>query len=113
MVWRTFDPRDRADRLADGFGTIEALDENRLPPRGDVPGYAAEQVEIVTYVREGAIVYEDAMGHSGAYRTIVLAGCAGISPSHRPMGAVIALVVGAAVPTVPLRVMAVTWGTGA
>jgi redox-sensitive bicupin YhaK (pirin superfamily) len=65
-VWRTFDPRDRADRLADGFGTIEALDENRLPPRGDVPGYAAEQAEIVTYVREGTIVYEDAMGNSGA-----------------------------------------------
>jgi hypothetical protein len=53
---------DRADR----FGTIEAIDENRLPPRGDVPGYAAEQAEIVTYVREGTIDYEDAMGHSGA-----------------------------------------------
>jgi redox-sensitive bicupin YhaK (pirin superfamily) len=65
-VWRTFDPRDRADRLADGFGTIEAIDESRLPPRGDVPGCAAEQAEIVTYVREGTIVYEDAMGHSGA-----------------------------------------------
>lgn len=65
-VWRTFDPRDRADRFADGFGTIEAIDENRLPPRGDVPGYAAEQAEIVTYVREGTIAYEDAMGHSGA-----------------------------------------------
>lgn len=64
-VWRTFDPRDRADRLADGFGTIEAIDENRLPPRGGVPGYAAELAEIVTYVREGTIVYEDAMGRSG------------------------------------------------
>jgi redox-sensitive bicupin YhaK (pirin superfamily) len=65
-VWRTFDPRDRADRLADGFGTIEAIDESRLPPRGDVPGYAVEQAEIVTYVREGTIAYEDAIGHSGA-----------------------------------------------
>lgn len=65
-VWRTFDPRDRADRLADGFGAIEAIDENRLPPRGDVPGYVAEQAEVVTYVREGTIVYEDAMGHAGA-----------------------------------------------
>jgi len=64
-VWRTFDPRGRA---ADGFGSIEALDENRLPPRGDVPGYAAEQAEIVTYVREGTIVYEDTMGHSGSIR---------------------------------------------
>jgi len=64
-VWRTFDPRDRTDRLADGFGAIEALDENRLPPRGDVPPYAREDAEIVTYVREGTVVYEDSLGHTG------------------------------------------------
>ena len=67
-VWRTFDARDRTDRFADGFGAfgaIEALDENRLPPRGDVPHYAREEAEIVTYVREGTVVYEDSLGHSG------------------------------------------------
>jgi quercetin 2,3-dioxygenase len=64
-VWRTFDPRDRTDRLSDGFGVIETLDENRLPPRGDVPCYAREEAEIVTYVREGTVVYEDSMGHPG------------------------------------------------
>jgi len=64
-VWRTFDPRDPADLFADGFGTLETLDENRLPPRGDVPRYAREQAEIVTYVREGSVVYEDSLGHAG------------------------------------------------
>lgn len=65
QVWRTFDPRDRTDHLCDGFGTIEALDESRLPPRGDVPRHARGETEIVTYVREGTVVYEDSTGHSG------------------------------------------------
>jgi len=68
QVWWTFGPRDRTDRFADGFGAIEALNESRLPPRGDVPRYAREEAEIVTYVREGTIVYEDSMGHSGVIR---------------------------------------------
>jgi redox-sensitive bicupin YhaK (pirin superfamily) len=64
-IWRTFDPQDRSDRLADGFGALEALDENRLPPRADIPRHGRDQAEIVTYVREGALAYEDSMGHSG------------------------------------------------
>jgi len=67
-VWRTFDPfdpLDRTDRLADGFGTLENLDENRLPPQADVPRHARDEAEIVTYVREGTVTYEDAMGQAG------------------------------------------------
>jgi quercetin 2,3-dioxygenase len=64
-VWRTFNPLDRTDPLADGFGTLEALDENRLPPRADIPRHPRDEAEIVTYVREGAVTYEDSMGHSG------------------------------------------------
>jgi redox-sensitive bicupin YhaK (pirin superfamily) len=60
-VWRTFDPLDRADRL----GTLEALDESRLPPRADVPRRLGDHGEIVTYVHEGAVTYEDATGHTG------------------------------------------------
>ena len=29
-VWLTFDPQDRTDPLADGFGALEILDEDRL-----------------------------------------------------------------------------------
>jgi quercetin 2,3-dioxygenase len=60
-VWRTFDPRDRSDRL----GALEAVDESRLPPRADVPRRAGDDGEIVTYVREGAIAFDDSMGHTG------------------------------------------------
>ena len=64
-IWRTFDPRDGSDCLAGGFGALEALDENRLPPRAEVGRHARAEVEIVTYVREGAVAYEDSLGHTG------------------------------------------------
>jgi redox-sensitive bicupin YhaK (pirin superfamily) len=64
-VWRTFDPEDRTDALTNGFGTLEILDENRLPPGAGVPRYAHREAEIVTYVREGAIAQEDSAGRSG------------------------------------------------
>lgn len=87
-VWWTFDPLDRTDRLADGFGTLETLDENRLPPRADVARHARDEAEIVTYVREGTIAYDDSMGHSG----VIHAGefqrmIAGLGARHREANA--------------------------
>ncbi|HEU4726655.1 MAG TPA: pirin family protein [Kofleriaceae bacterium] len=61
-VWRTFDP---LDRLAVRFGALEAVDESRLPPRADVPRRVGDVGEIVTYVREGTVAYEDSMGRAG------------------------------------------------
>jgi quercetin 2,3-dioxygenase len=58
-VWATFYP------LADGFGILEILDEHRLPPGAGVPRQQRRDAEIVTYVREGALAYEDSMGCSG------------------------------------------------
>ncbi|HEX7839351.1 MAG TPA: pirin family protein [Kofleriaceae bacterium] len=64
-VWRTFDPTDRTDRRADRFRALEALDESRLPPRADVPRRFGDEGEIVTYVREGTVAYDDSTGHAG------------------------------------------------
>ncbi|HEU4734507.1 MAG TPA: pirin family protein [Kofleriaceae bacterium] len=64
-VWRTFDPADLSDRPSDRFGPLEAVDESRLPPRADVPRRVGGDAEIVTYVREGAVAYEDSTGHAG------------------------------------------------
>ncbi|MFC1525949.1 pirin family protein [Candidatus Latescibacterota bacterium] len=63
--WLTFDPRDRADSLADGFGFLELLDEGRLSPGEDMPRHPHGDAEIVTYVRAGSLAYEDSMGQSG------------------------------------------------
>jgi len=64
-VWRTFYPRGRADPLAGGFGTIEMLNEDRLLPGAAVPRRPLHDAEIVTYVRQGALAYEDSTGRSG------------------------------------------------
>jgi quercetin 2,3-dioxygenase len=64
-VWLTFYPQDRADPLADGFGTLETFNEDRLPPGAGVLRHPNHDAEIVTYVREGALAYQDSMGHSG------------------------------------------------
>jgi redox-sensitive bicupin YhaK (pirin superfamily) len=64
-LWRTFDPRDRADPIAGGFGALELLDEGRMPPGSPLPQQPRGDAEILTYVREGAVAYEDAMGCSG------------------------------------------------
>jgi redox-sensitive bicupin YhaK (pirin superfamily) len=64
-IWRTFDPRDRGNPIAGGFGALELLDEGRLPPGSAIPQQPRGDAEILTYVREGAVAYEDAMGWSG------------------------------------------------
>jgi quercetin 2,3-dioxygenase len=64
-VWRTFDPLDRSAAFAAGFGNLQALDENRLPPAAEIPPDVRPAAEIVTYVREGAIACRDSTGHAG------------------------------------------------
>jgi quercetin 2,3-dioxygenase len=63
--WHTFDPQNRADPLADGFGALEILSEVRLGPGAAVPRNARYETEILTYVHEGVLAYEDSIGHSG------------------------------------------------
>jgi quercetin 2,3-dioxygenase len=69
-VWLTFDPHDRIDPLADGFGDLQSFEEVRLRPRRGtgVPLRRHRDAEIVTYVREGALLYRDSMGRSGVVR---------------------------------------------
>lgn len=64
-AWLTFGPRDRADALAGGFGALEVLTEDRLAPGAGVPRRPPHDAEIVTYVREGTLAYEDSSGLSG------------------------------------------------
>jgi redox-sensitive bicupin YhaK (pirin superfamily) len=64
-VWLTFDGRDRTDPLADGFGALETLDEDRLSPGADLPLRPHRYAEIVTYVCRGALTCDDSLGRSG------------------------------------------------
>jgi redox-sensitive bicupin YhaK (pirin superfamily) len=64
-VWLTFHPDDRPGPLAEGFGSLQILDEDRLSPGAGLPGRRQRDAEIVTYVRLGALAYGDSTGCSG------------------------------------------------
>jgi quercetin 2,3-dioxygenase len=64
-AWLTFYRQDGADPLAHGFGALEILNEDRLPPGARVPLEPYHAAEILTYVLEGALAHEDSAGRSG------------------------------------------------
>lgn len=69
-VWLTFDPSDRADPLAHGFGALEILAEDRFPACACIVHHARRDADVVTYVREGALQIAYSLGPT----VLVLAG---------------------------------------
>lgn len=63
--WHTFHAEGGEEPLADCFGALEALNEYRLPPGAGIPRHSHHGVEIVTYVRTGALAHDDSQGRSG------------------------------------------------
>lgn len=66
-AWLTFHPQDDAVAFSQGFGPLQILKEGRLPPRA-ATRQPVQEVEIITYVREGIMLYEDSAGRSGVLR---------------------------------------------
>ncbi len=64
-TWHTFCPGERTNLLAVGFGAVENLSENRLPPGGVSATHPPQETEIVTYIYKGALAQEDSTGSSG------------------------------------------------
>lgn len=64
-VWATFRAPNPASPISQGFGSLELLDEERLPPGATVARHANRDTEILTYLREGAVAQQDSTGHSG------------------------------------------------
>lgn len=67
-TWHTFSRVQEADATTKHFGSLELLDESRLAPGASVPVRESHRMELVTYVREGALAYEDGAGRSGVIR---------------------------------------------
>src|SRR5688572_25708296 len=61
-TWLVFDILNRSDPFADGFGMLGLLNEERLPPGGATRFSAPEASEVLTYVHEGKLAYENSMG---------------------------------------------------
>lgn len=64
-LWLTFHSPDRGDLLADGFGALEILTEEILPPGAAVPRLTHRDADIVSYVHEGALAHDDGTGQTG------------------------------------------------
>jgi quercetin 2,3-dioxygenase len=56
---RYYDP----DRL--GWGAIRVWNDDEIAPSTGFPPHAHANMEIITYVRDGAITHEDSMGNKG------------------------------------------------
>ncbi|HEV8548724.1 MAG TPA: pirin family protein, partial [Polyangiaceae bacterium] len=63
--WFTFWARAAADHPGLGFGILAFLNEERLPAGASVAPHPACDLEILTFVREGAVAHDDSLGHSG------------------------------------------------
>ncbi len=64
-VWLTFYPQNPQSGLADGFGTLESLNEVSLEPGARVVMPPYRDAEVVTYVREGRLTFSDGNGCRG------------------------------------------------
>jgi redox-sensitive bicupin YhaK (pirin superfamily) len=51
--------------IATRFGSLEHLTESRMAPGSRVIRRAADGADIVTYVREGSVAFDDHLGHRG------------------------------------------------
>jgi quercetin 2,3-dioxygenase len=63
--WVTFDAVAQTDQLAHGFSSLQLLNESRLPAGGGNPTHPERDAEIITYVLEGSLAYDDSLGRSG------------------------------------------------
>ena len=48
-----------------GHGSLRVWNDDEIAPNTGFPPHPHEEMEIVTYVRQGAITHEDSMGHKG------------------------------------------------
>lgn len=64
-VWLTFSPEQDSDDEVVGFGALAMLNEVMLPASASILSHRHRDADIVTYVREGMLTYEDSLGRSG------------------------------------------------
>jgi redox-sensitive bicupin YhaK (pirin superfamily) len=64
-LWMTFDPENQIDPLRRGFHALESLNEEWLGPEMGLHPHPQEDLEIITYVREGTLILQDDSGALG------------------------------------------------
>lgn len=64
-TWMTFDPENDADLYRLGFRALEALNEETPISEMSLLPHTRENIEVVTYVREGTLIHQDDNGNLG------------------------------------------------
>ena len=67
-TYHTFSFGDYRDREFMGFRSLRVINEDRVAPRTGFPTHGHRDMEIITYVLEGALEHHDSMGNGSAIR---------------------------------------------
>src|SRR5512134_3847522 len=67
-TWHTFSFANYYDPAEMGFGTLRVINDDRVTPAQGFGMHGHRDMEIITYILDGALEHKDSMGHGSVIR---------------------------------------------